>query len=280
MTFSFFNFYLNNIYLFIYLFYIPFSFSPSSPSIPTPFLSNFFPIHSSSFPIQKGASLLWACTKHGTLSWDRTKLLLLWLKWGEEIQLREQVPKSQLRSRKTSCSHLLEALLRNQATKLWHTCWRPRSVPCRLHNKMLFQCPVTQFCYLCGLSHHKSPGSYNPPLIFQQVPAQYLRWQSFEVGSKPSAIVLGFSAALIVHHIQRVWFYPMLFQSQSSWPWWAPNGSAPLSPWVGAPLVVLTSLLMFSLVLLLIPTLGAKSGAPVWISIHRQMKVLHVLALW
>ena len=54
--------------------------------------------------------------------------------------------------------------------------------------------------------------------------------------------------------------------------------SAPLSQWVGAPLMDLTSLLMFSLLMLLIWSLGVQSSAPmcvsVPISIHRQMKVL------
>ena len=94
----------------------------------------------------------------------------------------------------------------------------------------------------------------------------------------PLPLSLVSQSAFIAKHIQSVQFDHMFHHSQSSWPWWAPIRSVPLSQCVDAHFVGLTSLLIFSLLLLLNWTLGAKSSAPMWVSvsspIHGQMKIL------
>ncbi|KAH0520487.1 Glyceraldehyde-3-phosphate dehydrogenase [Microtus ochrogaster] len=69
----------------------------------------------------------------------------------------------------------------------------------------------------CGESKDLPPPSGSSKVNIQRAlaPTKPVR----AVGSKPSAIVLEFSVVLIVRYVQRVRFYPVLFQTQASWPW-------------------------------------------------------------
>ena len=96
------------------------------------------------------------------------------------------------------------------------------------------------------------------------------------------ALSLASQSAPIVSHIQRVQFDYMFIQS-------SPAGfdgfdelpsnplTGTLSQWVDQPLAGQTSLLIFSLLLLFNWTLGAQSGAPMWVSVsislHHRKKV-------